>query len=84
MSTRIRALGAIFGSGLLLEGLLRGIMDRHQQQGGQHHEREGGRHPHGQLFSSRLSSLKKRQSLPAAMILFGLDLIIPASRSRNE
>src|ERR1700687_4850623 len=39
-------------------------------------------HP-AQLFSSRLSSLKKRQSVPSAMILLGLDLIIPASRSRS-
>ncbi len=38
---------------------------------------------HGQPFSSRLSSLKNRQSVPAAMILAGLDLIMPASRNRR-
>jgi hypothetical protein len=38
----------------------------------------------GQPFSSRFSSLKKRQSAPCAMILLGGDLIIPASRSRSE
>src|ERR1700745_2670519 len=32
-----------------------------------------------QPFSSRFSSLKKRQSVPCAMILLGADLIIPAS-----
>jgi hypothetical protein len=37
-----------------------------------------------QPFSSRFSSLKKRQSVPCAMILLGADLIIPASRSRRE
>ena len=37
-----------------------------------------------QVFSSRLSSLKKRQSVPCAMILLGVDLIMPASCSRNE
>jgi len=30
-------------------------------------------------FSSRLSSLKKRQSVFSAMILFGSDLIMPSS-----
>ena len=35
-------------------------------------------------FVSRLSSFQKRQSVPSAMILFGLDVIIPASRSRSE
>src|SRR5262252_2224638 len=34
-------------------------------------------------LSSRLSSFQKRQSVPSAMILFGLDLIMPASRSRS-
>jgi hypothetical protein len=34
-------------------------------------------------FSSRLSSLKKRQSVPSAMIFCGLDLIMPASCSRR-
>ena len=38
---------------------------------------------HDQPFSSRLSSLKKRQSVPWAMILLGADLIMPASRSRR-
>jgi hypothetical protein len=38
---------------------------------------------HGQPFSSRLSSFQWRQSVPSAMILFGLDLIMPASRSRS-
>ena len=37
-----------------------------------------------QLFSSRLSSLKKRQSVPCPMILLGVDLIMPASCSRSE
>jgi hypothetical protein len=36
-----------------------------------------------QLFSSRLSSLKIRQSVPCAMRLAGLALIMPASRSRK-
>ena len=57
---------------------------RGQRQRGQHHEREGGRRPHCQLFSSRLSSFRKRQSAASAMILFGVDLIMPASRNRNE
>jgi hypothetical protein len=39
---------------------------------------------HGQPFSSRLSSLKKRQSVPCVMILLGVDLIMPASCSRSE
>ena len=34
-------------------------------------------------FSSRLSSLRKRQSVPSAMILFGLDVIMPASCRRS-
>jgi hypothetical protein len=34
-------------------------------------------------LSSRLSSFQKRQSVPAAIILCGLDLIIPASCIRN-
>ena len=34
-------------------------------------------------FSSRLSSLRKRQSVPLAMIWFGLDLIMSTSWSRN-
>src|SRR6516165_3402779 len=37
-----------------------------------------------QLFSSRLSSLKKRQSVPWVMILVGVDLIIPDSCNRSE
>ena len=41
------------------------------------------RRPHAQPFSSRLSSLKNRQSVPSAMILLGFDLIMPASRSRS-
>src|SRR5262249_59744275 len=39
---------------------------------------------HGQAFSSRLSSLRKRQSAASAIILLGLDLIMPTSRSRKE
>jgi len=39
--------------------------------------------PNGQPFSSRLSSFTKRQSVPLAMILPGVDLIMPASRSRS-
>ena len=39
---------------------------------------------HTHVFSSRLSSLKKRQSVPCAMILFGADLIMPASCNRSE
>ena len=35
------------------------------------------------VFSSFLSSLKKRQSVPWAMIFCGLDLIMPTSRSRS-
>jgi len=38
---------------------------------------------HSQFFSSRLSSLRKRQSVPLAIIVLGLDLIRPASWSRN-
>jgi hypothetical protein len=39
---------------------------------------------HGtQAFSSRLSSLRKRQSALSAISLFGLDLIIPASCRRR-
>ena len=34
-------------------------------------------------FSSRLSSLRKRQSVPSAMSGFGLDLIMPTSCSRS-
>jgi hypothetical protein len=37
-----------------------------------------------QLFSSRLSSLKKRQSVPWVMILVGVDLIMPDSCNRSE
>lgn len=37
-----------------------------------------------QPFSSRFSSLKKRQSVPSAMILLGADLIIAASCNRSE
>jgi len=36
-----------------------------------------------QPFSSRLSSLRNRQSVASAMILLGSDLIMPASRSRS-
>jgi hypothetical protein len=36
-----------------------------------------------QAFSSRLSSFRKRQLVPSAMILLGLDLIMPASWSRS-
>src|SRR5262249_23084794 len=35
-------------------------------------------------FSSRLSSFQTRQSDPSARILFGVDLIMPASRRRSE
>ena len=34
-------------------------------------------------FSSRLSSFKKRQSVPSARSAFGLELIMPASCSRS-
>ena len=34
-------------------------------------------------FSSRLISFRKRQSVPSAMILLGLDLIMPISWSRR-
>ena len=34
-------------------------------------------------FSSRLSSFRKRQSVPSAMIFCGLTLIMPASRMRS-
>jgi hypothetical protein len=37
-----------------------------------------------QLFSSRLSTLKKRQSVPSVMILVGVDLIMPDSCNRSE
>jgi multiple sugar transport system substrate-binding protein len=36
-----------------------------------------------QAFSSRLSSFRKRQSVPSARIAFGVDLIMPTSRSRS-
>ena len=38
-----------------------------------------GRERRDQLFSSRLSSLKKRQSVPCELILLGVDLIMPDS-----
>ena len=38
---------------------------------------------HGYAFNSRLSSFKKRQSVPSAMIFCGLDLMKPASRRRR-
>ena len=34
-------------------------------------------------FNSRLSSFKKRQSVPSAMIFCGLDLIMPISCKRS-
>ena len=39
--------------------------------------------PSLQVFSSRFSSFKKRQSVPLAMIVFGSDLIMRASYSRS-
>ena len=36
-----------------------------------------------QVFSSRFSSLRKRQSVPSAMIFCGLDLIMPVSCMRS-
>jgi homoserine acetyltransferase len=39
--------------------------------------------PLSQAFSSRLSSFRKRQSVPAAMSWLGLDLIKPSSCRRN-
>jgi hypothetical protein len=42
-----------------------------------------GRERRDQLFSSRLSSLKKRQSVPCEMILLGVDLIMPDSCNRS-
>ena len=44
----------------------------------------GVQRPLAHVFNSRLISLRKRQSVPVAMIFCGLDLIIPPSRSRNE
>jgi len=41
------------------------------------------RHITGQPFSSFFSSLRKRQSVPWAMIFCGLDLIRPASLRRS-
>src|SRR5262245_36334089 len=41
------------------------------------------RRPYAQLLSCCFSSLKKRQSVPCAMILLGLDLMMPASRRRK-
>ena len=38
----------------------------------------------GYIFSSLLSSLRKRQSVPCAMSLLGLLLTSPTSRSRSE
>jgi hypothetical protein len=38
-----------------------------------------GRERRDQLFSSRLSSLKKRQSVPCELILLGVNLIMPDS-----
>ena len=39
--------------------------------------------PHVQTFSSRFSSLRKRQSVCSAISIFGLDLIMPASCIRS-
>jgi hypothetical protein len=39
--------------------------------------------PSTHAFSSRLSSLRKRQSVPSAMIFFGLFLIMPSSCRRR-
>ena len=79
--------GAIFGSGGSSDGVLRDVTGKHQQQRRQrhdHHKRQDECRPHDQLFSSRLSSLRKRQSVASAMSLLGLDLIMPTSRSRKR
>ena len=44
---------------------------------------QAGRDPRPHVFSSLLSSFRKRQSVPWAMICLGLDLIIPASCRRS-
>ena len=67
-------------------GVLRGVTRKHQQQRrqqSQRRKRQDERRPHAQPFSSRLSSLRNRQSVASAMILLGFDLIMPASRSRS-
>lgn len=40
-------------------------------------------HPGGYAFNSFFRLVRKRQSAPCAMILFGVDLSIPASRRRK-
>ena len=42
-----------------------------------------GRQLRAHVFSSRLSSSRKRQSVPSAMIFCGLDLIMPVSCMRS-
>ena len=74
----------------LMGGLLREVvMGQHKQQRCHQHRRqhdhgEDDRRPHHQPLSSSLSSLKNRQSVACARILLGVDLIMPASRSRSE
>ena len=79
--------GAIFGSGGSSEaccGASRESASRRHASRHERRKRQDERRPHAQPFSSRLSSLKKRQSVPCAMILLGFDLIMPASRSRKR
>jgi hypothetical protein len=46
-------------------------------------EKAGLRPSLAHAFSSRLSSLRKRQSVPSAISWLGLDLIMPTSRRRS-
>jgi len=55
------------------------IGKRELASGGHLRERRPSIHP----FSSRLSSLRKRQSVASAMSLLGVSLIMPASRNRS-
>ena len=46
-------------------------------------QRQYARRQGAHVFNSRFNSLRNRQSVPSAMIFWGLDLIMPASCSRS-
>src|SRR4029450_13049016 len=75
--------GAILGEPFLLGGVVGSIMRWRRRHRRHHGECKNEHRPHAQLFSSCFSSLKNRQSVPCAMILLGLDLMMPASRRRK-
>ena len=68
------------GQPLLMAGAMRLDQRRPSEQRQTQAKRCQPYHP----FSSRFSSLRKRQSVPSAMICCGVDLIRPASCSRSE